>query len=78
MRRTGKRFTMLLLGALMAHTLAAQVSTTFNIELNPPLNGNGVAVCPPADYAIAAGLTDMALAKHIANAFEIYWSGITR
>ena len=31
-----------------------------------------------ADYAIAAGLKDMALTKHIAHAFDIYWDGITK
>ncbi|MEM8861640.1 MAG: TetR/AcrR family transcriptional regulator [Chloroflexota bacterium] len=30
------------------------------------------------DYAIAASLKDMALTKHIANSFEIYWAGITK
>ena len=30
------------------------------------------------DYAIAAGLSDMALTRHIARSFEIYWDGITR
>ena len=29
------------------------------------------------DYAIAFNLTDMALTKHIARSFEIYWNGIT-
>ncbi len=28
------------------------------------------------DYAITFELTDMALTKHIANSFEIYWTGI--
>ncbi len=29
------------------------------------------------DYAITFELTDMALTKHIARSFEIYWTGIT-
>lgn len=29
------------------------------------------------DYAITFELTDMALTKHIARSFEIYWAGIT-
>ncbi|MEM7034641.1 MAG: TetR/AcrR family transcriptional regulator [Chloroflexota bacterium] len=30
------------------------------------------------DYAITFQLADMALTKHIAHSFEIYWTGITR
>lgn len=30
------------------------------------------------DFAIEAGLKDMALTKHITSSFEIYWGGITK